>query len=138
GRSLNCAGRASTQRGGSRGNRLSPVSTTAAAKADGGAAQRLPIGDAAVEHRARVVARSGEHAGGDGCTGAALADRHDRPAFLLQLGAVLAHESVRDVAAAGDEAVVALVQLADIDYLRAVFEQPIEVIHCDGLQRLRL
>src|SRR5262249_59554273 len=104
------------------GNPVSPVLGATAPETDGGASARLPVGDAAVEHRARVDARRREDARGDGGSCAALADRHDRPAFLLEFVAVLADEPIWDVAAAGDEAVVALVQLADVDHLRAVFE----------------
>ena len=46
-------------------------------------------------------------------------------------------EAVRDVAAAGDVAVVALVALADVDQLDAVLEQPAELVEVDGLDAFR-
>src|SRR5205823_4148879 len=58
---------------------------------------------------------------------------------LLVLGAVLPYEPVGDVAAARNDAVVALVQLPDVDYLHRVLgPQALELVHLDGAQGLGL
>ena len=79
---------------------------------------RAPVGDAAVEHRARVDARGREDARGDRGARAALADRHDRPVAGRPSAPARATQPVRDVAAARDVAAVALVRLAYVDHAR--------------------
>ena len=70
-----------------------------------GVATRLPVRDAAVEERPRVDAVRCEDARGHAGARAALADRDDGSP-VRELVRVRAHEAVRDVAAAGDVALV--------------------------------
>ena len=86
----------------------------------------------------RVDPGGRQHAGGDCRARTAFADRHDRPP-LPELVAVIPYEAVGDVAAARDEPVVALVELADVDHLdRVLGQQALELVHLDRRQRLGL
>src|SRR6059058_1030413 len=102
----------------SSGRLPSPADSGAAAAERGElAAPRPPRLEAAVEHGARVHAPGVEHARRDRGAGAALADRHDRqPAAEAVLGG-LARHPVREVAAAGNRAGVALVRLTNVEQL---------------------
>ena len=82
-------------------------------------------------------ALGGEHARGHAGAGAARADRDHRPA-VVELVAEGAHEPVRDVPAARDVALVALVLLAHVEHLgRVVCEQRLELVDADRLDPLR-
>ena len=86
--------------------------------------------------RARTPSR-GQHARGHAGARAAGADRHHRPA-VVELVPERAHEPVRDVPAARDVALVALVLLAHVEHLgRVVGEQRLELVHPDRLDPLR-
>ena len=100
--------------------------------------RRHQSADAAVDHRARVDAGGGEHAGGDRGARAALADRHHRLA-VGDRRPVGAQQPVRDVLAARDEAGVALVELAHVDHVDLAAAQELrEIVHLDRLGRLEL
>src|SRR5205085_11819126 len=77
------------------------------------------------------------HARGDRGPGAGLADRHDGLA-VAELVLPGADEAVRDMPAAGDVAVVALVGLAHVEELdRARGEQALELVDRDGREPVR-
>ena len=111
-------------------------SAPATAKRDGRLPGVDPLVDASVDHRMRVEAVRGEDARRDRRPGPRLADRDER---AVTRKVVLAHrqQAVGDVAAAGDVAVGALVLLADVDELRTVVEQRVELVDGDELERLR-
>src|SRR5207253_4760609 len=107
--------------------------TAAASERDRLAAACAPAGDAAVQDRARRDARRREHARRDGGARAGLADRHHGPLpgeAVLRRGP---HDAIRDVAAAGDVAGVALVLLADVHERDLVAgEQALELVELHG------
>src|SRR5207237_9265697 len=92
--------------------------------------------DDAYKTLARGDTTGGEDARDNRSPRPALADLDDRPVARQLLGA-RPDEPVRNVHAAGDEARVALVQLADVDQLdRARSEQPAQLLHADGPHHL--
>src|SRR5918996_3881123 len=88
----------------------------AAAELDRGLARGLPVVDATVDDRAGVEAARAEDARGNGGTRPRLADSHERP-VVRKLRGTEREQAIRDVAAAGDVARVALVSLTDVDEL---------------------
>src|SRR4029077_7915683 len=86
------------------------------------AATPAPLCEAAVDDGARVVATGAKDAGGDRCSGAALADRH-HGAVCGEIGISVSHDPIGDVAAAGNEPRLALVGLAHVDHRDAVGDE---------------
>ena len=84
----------------------------------------------------RVEAVCSEDARRDGGPRARLADRDDR-LVAREVGLAEREQAVRDVAAAGDVAGVALVLLAHVDELGPALEERVELLDRDELERLR-
>src|SRR5436309_5454006 len=101
------------------------------------AAAGAPRVQPAVEHRPRVEANGAEHARCDRGARAALADRHDRTVADKTVLRGLSRCAVWEVSAAGDEAAVALVRLADVvEEDLVVCEPPLELVDRDRLHLL--
>src|SRR3990172_7791800 len=131
------SGRPATRSSGSAHRRRTPeASGTAAAKLDRGPAGSCPGGDPAVPDRMRIEAARGEDAGRDRRPWARLADRHDRP-VAREIRLPEREQAIRDVATARDVAGIALVLFADVDQLRAVCEQGVQLVDRHELERLR-